>query len=319
LTGGFVNLQRRGGLAGIGFGGGQVKSDGSFSIPNVAPGEYVARANVPRPPPVQAPPATPGGLPTLTLPEFSVATVTVNGADVTGVLLAPIPAVSVKGRVVFDDPAAAQSMKASAIRVTAQSLSQDNLSPTGPPPALADDFTFELKVAPGPTALRANVTGQPPAAATGPAPTGTSRPVWLVKSIRANGTDITDNGVEVGAQGLTGVEIELTNRLSEISGAVADGRGNVVKDYAVVVFAQDRARWTAAVNRYSSLARPGDDGGFKISTLPPGQYYAIALDRVDPIGWQDPDFLEGLSRQASAFSLTQGEMRTLDLRLFTVQ
>jgi len=140
-----------------------------------------------------------------------------------------------------------------------------------------------------------------------------------VKSIRANGTDITDNGVEVGAQGLTGVEIELTSRLSELSGTVADGRGNVVKDYAVVVFAQDRTRWTAAVNRYSSLARPGDDGGFKISTLPPGQYYAIALDRVDPIGWQDPDFLEGLSRQASAFSLTQDETRTLDLRLFTIQ
>jgi len=321
LAGGAVNLQRRGGLIGLGGGGvGPIKRDGSFSIANVAPGEYVARANVPRPPPVQTPPATPGGLPTLPTPqEFSVAVVTVNGADVAGILLAPIAPVSVKGRVVFDDPAAAQSMKASTIRVTAQPLSQDNLFPTGPPPALADDFTFELKVVPGPTALRANVTGQLPAAATGPAPAGTSRPVWVVKSIRANGTDITDNGVEVGAQGLTGVEIELTSRLSELSGTVADGRGNVVKDYAVVVFAQDRARWTAAVNRYSSLARPGDDGGYKISTLPPGQYYAIALDRVDPIGWQDPDFLEGLSRQASTFSLTQGEMRTLDLRLFTVQ
>ena len=151
LTGGFVNLQRRGGLAGIGGGGGgPVKRDGSFSITNVAPGEYVARANAPGPPPVRTPPATPGGLRTLlpTLPEFSVAVVTVNGADITGILLAPIAPVSVKGRVVFDDPAAAQSITASTIRVTAQALGQDNLLPTGPPPALADDFTFELKVAP---------------------------------------------------------------------------------------------------------------------------------------------------------------------------
>jgi hypothetical protein len=220
---------------------------------------------------------------------------------------------------VFDDPAAAQSMKASTIRVTAQALGQDNLLPTGPPPALTDDFTFDLKVAPGAIALRAVVAGSPAATAANLPAAGPARPTWVVQSIRANGTDITDSGIEVGAQGLTGVEIELTSHLSELSGAVADGRGNVVKDYAIVVFAQDRARWTAAVNRYSSLGRPGDDGRFKISGLPPGQYYAIALDRVDAIGWQDPDFLEGLSRQASAFSLMQGEMRTLDLRLFTVQ
>jgi hypothetical protein len=253
-----------------------------------------------------------------TLPEFSVAVVTVNGADVTGLLLAPITPVSVKGRVVFDDPAAAQSMKASTIRVTVQALGQDNLLPTGPPPALTDDFTFDLKVAPGPIALRAVVAGSAPATAAAPS-TGPAGPTWVVKSIRASGTDITDNGVEVGAQGLTGVEIELTSRLSELSGTVADGRGNAVKDYAIVVFAQDRARWTAAVNRYSSLGRPGDDARFKIIGLPPGQYYAIALDRVDPIAWQDPDFLEGLSQQASVFRLTEGEMRTLDLRLFTVQ
>ena len=53
--------------------------------------------------------------------------------------------------------------------------------------------------------------------------------------------------------------------------------------------------------------------------LPPGDYYAIALDRVDPAQSQDPEFLEGLSRQASSFSLSPGDTRTLDLRLFTVQ
>jgi hypothetical protein len=233
----------------------------------------------------------------------------------TGVLIAPLTPVSIKGRVVFDDAAAAQSLKASTIRVVVQSLTQDNLLPNfGPPPTLADDFTFELKIAPGPIALRVAMPGTPATATNAAAPSG-----WQVKSIRVNATDITDNGVDVTTQGLSGIEIEMTNRLTTVSGGVADGRGTAVKDYVVVLFAQDRARWTAPVNRYSTLSRPGDDGRFKTSALPPGQYYAIALDRVDPMGWQDPDFLEGLSRQASSFTLGQGEMRTLDLRLFTVQ
>ena len=130
---------------------------------------------------------------------------------------------------------------------------------------------------------------------------------------------MTDSGIDLGAQGITGVEVELTNRRQEISGAVTDARGDAVKDYAVVLFAQDRARWDAPFNRYFATGRPGDDGRFKVGALPPGDYYAIALDRIDPTQSQDPEFLAGLARQASTFSLTPGDTRTLDLKLFTVQ
>ena len=67
------------------------------------------------------------------------------------------------------------------------------------------------------------------------------------------------------------------------------------------------------------MGRPGDDGRFKVAMLPPGDYYAIALDRTDPTEWQDPEFLDGLSRQASAFSLAQGETRVIALRLSSLQ
>ena len=178
--------------------------------------------------------------------------VTVNGADVAGILLAPIAPVSVKGRVVFDDPAAAQSMKASAMRVTAQSLSQDNLLPTGPPPALADDFTLISRLR-RVTALRANVTGQLPAAHRS-APAGDSARLGR-ESIRANSTDITDDGIEVGAcpDGCRG----RPDKPPGDPGRRGWWRRKIVKDYAVVVFAQDRARWTAAVNRYSAWPARG--------------------------------------------------------------
>jgi carboxypeptidase family protein len=164
-----------------------------------------------------------------------------------------------------------------------------------------NDFTFDVKTTPGPMAMRAFAPG------------------WQVKAVRINGTDMTDSNLDVGAQGVSGVDIEMTNRLQEISGGVTDADGKPVKDYAVVMFAQDRSRWVAAFNRYGLTARSDSDGRFKATTLPAGEYYAIALDHSDAVEGQDPEFLESLTRLATPVSLAPGDKRTLDLKLFTVQ
>jgi hypothetical protein len=174
--------------------------------------------------------------------------------------------------------------------------------PAGTQPNVTDDLRFELRTAPGHVALRA----------VGP-------PGWQVKAVRAGGIEVTDSGIEVGNDGLAGVEIELTNRLQQISGAVTDGRGEPVADYTVVVFARDPGRWTAPFARHLAMARPDDDGRFSVATLPPGDYYAIALDGLDATQWQDPALLERLTGQASVVSIGEGDTRTLDLKLFSVQ
>jgi hypothetical protein len=150
---------------------------------------------------------------------------------------------------------------------------------------------------------------------------------WQVKAISLNGADVTDSGIEVGSQGVHGVEIELTNRPPQISGMVTDAKGGPVKDSVVLLFTQDRTRWTLPFNRYFAAAIVGDDGRFNVvtpplgfyATLPPGAYHAIALRRADLTEWQDPEFLEGLRRQASSFSIAQGEPLPLDLRLLKRQ
>ena len=300
MTSGSVFTMPRGGVPGTAGMGGQLRPDGSFAIPNVPPGEYLVRANA------QRPPVAPGT--TVGPPEFSVAVVAVNGDDVTGVRLAPAMPVLVSGRVSFDDAAAAQSIRTSNVRISAQPLNQDDALGIGLGGVLTgqlrEDFTFEVKTAAGLVALRVLVPGQAGASA-----------AWQVKSIRANGVDVTDVGIEVGGQGASGIEIEMTNRLQRLSGSVADAKGDRVKDYTVAVFASDRSRWGAATARYFALGRPGDDGQFKVSTLPPGEYYAVALDTVSPAEWQDPETLERLSRLASTFVLAPGDTRTLDLRL----
>jgi hypothetical protein len=294
--GGFVQIVPRGGATGLGSLGGPIRPDGTFSISDVTPGSYVLRANNPRVD-SSGPPNGP--------PVFSLAFVTVTGDDVTGVRLAPVIPVSITGRVSFEDQAAAQSLKPSAVRVVTLAATVGDagigIGSGGAPLPVKDDFTFDLKTTPGQLGIRALVPG------------------WQVKTIRVNGTDATDSGLDVGSQGMSGVDIEMTNRLQEVSGAVTDADRRAVDSYVVVIFAQDRARWASVFNRYGATARPGADGRFKVTTLPAGDYYAIALDHSDAVEGQDPEFLDGLTRVASTVSLSPGDKRTLDLKLFTVQ
>jgi hypothetical protein len=302
LAPGGVSIIPRGGITGLGNGGGQLRSDGTFTVPYISPGEYVVRANAFRPPPAPDAPSGP--------PEFSIASVTVNGEDVTDLHLAPVVPAAVSGRVSFDDPGAAQSVQSSAIRIMWQALNPDDMSvgfAGGPASPVQDDLAFELKTPPGRMALRVIIAASRPSTAIG----------WQVKAIRVGAVDVTDSGVDVGSQGVRGVEIELTNRWQQITGLVTDANGGSVKDYVVVLFAQDRLRWSAVGDRYFATGRPGDDGRFNVATLPPGDYYAIALDRADPTECEAPEFLENLIRQASVFSLAEGETKTLALRLFT--
>jgi len=63
------------------------------------------------------------------------------------------------------------------------------------------------------------------------------------------------------------------------------------------------------------MGRPDQDGRFKVRNLPPGTYYAVALEYVEPGESSDPEFLEKIRDRASRFSLNDGETKVLDLKL----
>ena len=128
---------------GVGGVGGPLREDGTFTIPNVPPGEYVLRANAARNGGVVNGP-----------PQFSVAVVNVTGDDVSGVRLAPVALTTISGHISFDDQSAAQSLNPSTVRVVAQAVNSDDfagigIGAGGPSRPVKDDFTFELKTAPG--------------------------------------------------------------------------------------------------------------------------------------------------------------------------
>ena len=116
---------------------------------------------------------------------------------------------------------------------------------------------------------------------------------------------------------MSGVDVVLSPRSTDVSGGVSDGRGGAVKDYTVVIFSEDAQRWSLPSTRWITGTRPDQDGRFHVRAMPPGAYYAVALDYVAQGEWSDPELLERVKSQGTRFTLSEGETKALDLKLTT--
>jgi hypothetical protein len=280
--------------------GGPIMPDGRFTIRALPPGEYVLRATI------ASGTTLAGGMPGADTavymaagPEPLVARVTVNGSDVSGVVLGPMKKVTISGRVTVD-AATTAPVPASSIRISLVPRSPEAATmPMTPAPQLNQDLTFELSAPAAELGLRVDVTS----------------PEFVLKAIRVRGIDITDTGVDLtSGNSLDEVEIELTNRPPELSGIVVNTRGEVLTNATVVVFPEDRDRWIFESRLIATVRPSAQDGRFRVRTLPPGRYLAAAVEQLQPTQ-HDPAFLETLRPRAVAFSLSDGQTTTLDLKV----
>ena len=90
----------------------------------------------------------------------------------------------------------------------------------------------------------------------------------------------------------------------------------------VLAFPVDPQRWSGygASPRTLKSALTTRSGVYTIDHLPPGDYYAIALEAADIDGWMDPDTLEALAGQATRLTVAAGDAsKTLDLRVKVIR
>jgi len=284
--------------------------DGNFTLTSVTPGEYslqvqsmggifqsTAGGNV-----MAFAFSTSDGTPNSpTAPaqrEFGTASLNVNGEDITGLVITGTRGAKASGTLTFLGGTRPEGI--ATVRVTSPATDVDN----NPMPSLGgsqvkETGAFEMEGLVGGHLFRvANL------------PRG-----WVLKRVTYNGDDITDRGMELKAgQDVEGIDIELTNKPTAIAGSVS-GPSGPLKDYTVVVFPEDDQKWTLPQNRWMASARPDQEGQFRFGNLPPGQYYAIAVEYVAQGEWQDPAWLARAAKSATKFSLDEGATRTLDLKL----
>jgi hypothetical protein len=231
--------------------------------------------------------------------EFAVANVNVAGEDITGMVVVGTRGAKATGTISYSG--AAKPEGTSAIRVTAVPVDADsNPMPMFGGSNVKETGAFEVEGLMGQRIFRAANL-----------PKG-----WILKSVKISGEDVTDKGVEFKpGDDVNGVEIELTNRPTAINGAVTNDGGQAQKDYTVVVFAEDPAKWAMPQNRWTSSSRPDQEGRFKFANLPPGAYLAIAVEYVAQGEWSDPEWLARAAKRATRFTLDEGTTKTLDLKL----
>lgn len=282
---GFVSLSPEDMSGGPMMGGGAgLQSDGTFEMTGVAPGRYVLRVQ----PRGNRRDEDPVGLLTLT----------VAGADLTGLVIPLQPPARITGRIEFEGgvPADAQPSQVRVFATTADPMG-NRFMMSGPPRTNAD-FTFSVSGVTQPVFLR------------------TGMPGWYLKAVYVEGDDLIDTPLVV-APGtvVAGVRVVLSRTATTLSGVVRDDRGNASSSAAVVVFPGDDEKLTPQT-RFLRSVRPDADGRYEFKGLPPyANYRIVAVESLEDGQVYDPDFIAGLRDRAERLALTDGETKTHDLRV----
>ena len=267
-----------------------VAADGSFTIRNVPPGEYTLQASR-------------MGAEADGAPEAALMTVFVDGTDLENLMLAGSSGGAVTGRIVSES---GSLPRPSGIFITIGETYRNQPPPlllslsNRSGPVVQDDGSFRVSAVFGRARIQVTL------------PDG-----WMVRSIQHDGRDITNATLELkSGEQLSGVEIFVTDRITEIAGAVVDDRGAAVGDATVLLFPVDADRWYEN-SRSVRATRPDQQGRWQLKAMPPGEYYAIALEYMEADAWHDPEFLESLRRHATRVTVGEGSSPAVALRLVT--
>ena len=138
---------------------------------------------------------------------------------------------------------------------------------------------------------------------------------WGVRSIMLGGVDASDTAVDLEDKDLSGAVITFTDRISSLSGTVKGPQGAPDDAAAVVIFPADNRAWmNYGINpRRVRMNRTSKSGTYSFNGLPEGDYYVIAIGEEVAGEWQDPRFLEAMTREATRVTIAEGDKRAIDL------
>ncbi len=266
--------------------GGSIGSDGAFTLTNVPPGDHyidvVAQTRTPDAP-----------------PESASLQVLVSNQDITGLRITTARAGTVSGVVVFEG----ESPRGGVLGGLTVRPEPAELQRPGPflgfdeRGRVREDGRFEVR---GTGKVFFRTINQGP---------------WMLKRVTLGGEDITDTPYDLtGGANVEGLRVVLTDRLTDVSGVVKDGRAQPLKEFVVVV--QPAAEVPAnAVQRFLRTARPDQDGRFGLRGIPPAEYIATAVEALEQGGEWNPEYRMRLRDAGRRFSVKEGESIQLDLEL----
>jgi protocatechuate 3,4-dioxygenase beta subunit len=265
----------------------QTDAEGRFSLSGQQPGPYVLYASA----------LSSSG------PLFATATGMVDGTDVSGVALRLQPGGTVEGRLALDAQAGSALLDHKRLALRLQ-----------PVPASATMTPFVSAIDAG---GRFHWTGVPPGAYRLEASVAEASGggTWVVRSATVGGQDVLDAPFTVNPAGtVDGLEVVLTDRVTELSGRLLDQAGRPAPELFVIAFPANPSLWHERSRWMREPIHPANDGRFVFTNLPAGDYYLAVVPTLEG-DWREPAYLEQVVPGALRFTLAEGERRTQDLQL----
>ena len=264
-----------------------VTSDGTFTLTNVPPGEYLVQALGAREP----------GRPA----EFGVEEVSVTDRAPRPVTIRTSAGAVLEGLIMVEGQPQA---RAATVSLAAVPFDLDRAPEAGQSTlAISRDGTFYLTGLYGRARLALSATSGG----------------WYLKSVRISGIDATHTGFDFGVAPKTFRDalIQIAPAPGVISGRVASQGSGPAGGSAVIVFPIDREKWFAT-SSYMKRTQSLPDGSFRVDGLPPGDYYVAAVapgESVDSGTWQNPEALNALTSTALRVTLVESQPHVTDVRL----
>ncbi|HET9264196.1 MAG TPA: carboxypeptidase-like regulatory domain-containing protein [Vicinamibacterales bacterium] len=266
-------------------------SDGTFSIENLAPGNYTLTAEI-------GGPNRPEHRRELEAAYYPLS-LEPDSEDLDGIVLRLVRTVTVRGRILLDDPAAAfPRPPGSGLFIAARLAAGASTDLGGSPAHVGEDRTFTLE---GITASRTLDVYNVPRG-------------WYVKSIRYENREIFGVPTEFRDGGdRVALEVVLSNRGATVAGRVTDDRGNPARGGRVLMFPAGKARWGYHESSDVPISRGGT---FRLGPQRAGDYFIVALAsggaEFNPL---DQSRWARLVDIAERITLAREEERVLDLRV----
>jgi hypothetical protein len=284
--------------------------DGAFSFNALSRGTYVLRAAEP-PRPMNLSrgrlvtgdsqgSATPMPAERSTTPStlMGSTTIVVNDRDIDHFVLQLREGASVSGRVTFEG---AVRPKPALITSTFVYLDRLDERSSGAEPARPDRFGQFTTAGLPPGRYRVRV---------GVVPAG-----WMFKSAMYEGHDVADEPFELESADIHGVAVTFTTQGTRLSGVVRSERGQTDPETSVLIYPAIQSMWipTTSLFRMRSI-RASTTGAYSVTSLPPGEYYVVAVPEEQSANWQDPKRLAALAAHAARVRIVDGQTHVQDLR-----
>ena len=269
-------------------------ASGTFEYRDIAPGTYVIGATVPDP-------ATPNASPFNSQQPRALASVTVAGSDIEGVVLSIVPSVSLPGRFTVDGPELSTLAGLDRIRVQLRP-SVDGIPSTSfltsqpQPQAVNTDGSFKVdNVSPG--EYRIAVSALPPG--------------YYVKDARLDQTDVLDQPMRFSGTISGPLDVVVSANGGVIEGTVVDDKQKPMPGIQAVLIP---ARGINRIDLYKT-AGTDDKGRFTIRGITPGDYKVFAWEALEQNAWFDSDLLRQFEQKGKFMHIAEGAKEVVEVKI----